>query len=129
MHVKLLTEQHLEFLSLKGGCTGSSESTLVKIPHCWKSSVLAQNFMFSWRKLAIWIPCLMGTVMAQKRRDPDLITHNVHHQQEAKSSIFCHLLIIFAKGLGLDQGNNSTRIWLTLTCKISFSQKLPLKFT
>ena len=26
----LLTEHHLEFLSLKGGCTGSSESTLVK---------------------------------------------------------------------------------------------------
>ena len=36
MSVKLLTEQHLEFLSLTGGCTGSSESTLVKIPHCWK---------------------------------------------------------------------------------------------
>ena len=33
MSVKLLSEQHLEFLSLKGGCTGSSESTLVKIPH------------------------------------------------------------------------------------------------
>ena len=30
MYVKLLTEHHLEFLSLKGGCTGSSESTLVK---------------------------------------------------------------------------------------------------
>ena len=30
MTVKLLTEQHLEFLSLKGGCTGSSESTLSK---------------------------------------------------------------------------------------------------
>ena len=28
MTVKLLTEHHLEFLSLKGGCTGSSESTL-----------------------------------------------------------------------------------------------------
>ena len=25
-----MTEQYLEFLSLKGGCTGSSESTLVK---------------------------------------------------------------------------------------------------
>ena len=37
MSVKLLTEHHLEFVSLKGGCTGSSESTLVKIPHCWKS--------------------------------------------------------------------------------------------
>ena len=30
MSVKLLTEHHLEFLSLTGGCTGSSESTLVK---------------------------------------------------------------------------------------------------
>ena len=33
MTVKLLTEHHLEFLSLKGDCTGLSESTLVKIPH------------------------------------------------------------------------------------------------
>ena len=30
MIVKLLTEHHLEFLSLKGGCTGSSESTHVE---------------------------------------------------------------------------------------------------
>ena len=30
MNVKLLTKHHLEFLSLKGGCTGSSGSTLVK---------------------------------------------------------------------------------------------------
>ena len=35
MSVKLLTEHHLAFLSLKGGCTGSSESALVKMPHCW----------------------------------------------------------------------------------------------
>ena len=28
MSVKLLTEHHLEVLGLKGGCTGSSESTL-----------------------------------------------------------------------------------------------------
>ena len=31
MIVKLLTEHHLEFLSLEGSCTGSSESTLVKL--------------------------------------------------------------------------------------------------
>ena len=43
MTVKLLTEQHLEFLSLKGGCTGLSESTLVKMPHCWKSHVGMYN--------------------------------------------------------------------------------------
>ena len=44
MSVKLLTVNHLEFLSLKGGCTGSSESKLsVKMPHCWKSHVASQN--------------------------------------------------------------------------------------
>ena len=37
MSVKLLTEHLLEVLSLKGGCTGSSESTLVKMANCWKS--------------------------------------------------------------------------------------------
>ena len=42
MNVKLLTEHHLEFLGLMGGCRGSSESMLVKISHCWKSHALAQ---------------------------------------------------------------------------------------
>ena len=42
MSVKLLTKQCLEILSLKGGCTGSFEATLVKMPHCWKSCVTAQ---------------------------------------------------------------------------------------
>ena len=41
MSVKLLTEHHLQFLSLKGDCTGFSESTFVKMPHCWKSHVVA----------------------------------------------------------------------------------------
>ena len=39
MTAKLMTKHNLEFLSLKGGCTGLSESTLVKMPHCWKSHV------------------------------------------------------------------------------------------
>ena len=42
--VELLTEHLFEFLSLKGGCTGLSESTLVKMPHCWKSDVAAQSY-------------------------------------------------------------------------------------
>ena len=41
MSVKLLSEHHLELLSLKGGCTGLSESTCVKTPHCRKSHVTA----------------------------------------------------------------------------------------
>ena len=42
MSVKLLTEHHFEFLSLKRGCTSLSESTHVKMPHCWKLHVAAQ---------------------------------------------------------------------------------------
>ena len=42
MSVKLLTKHLLEVLSLKGGFRGSSESTLVKIAHCWKSHAMAQ---------------------------------------------------------------------------------------
>ena len=42
MIVKLLTEHHLEFLSLTGDCRGSSESTLVKMLNCWKSHAAAQ---------------------------------------------------------------------------------------
>ena len=41
MIAKLLTEHHLEFLSLKAGCRGSSESTLVKMSNCWKSHAAA----------------------------------------------------------------------------------------
>ena len=53
MIVKLLTEHYLKFLSLKGGCRGSSESTHVKIPHCWKSHALAH---------LISIKCFSGDV-------------------------------------------------------------------
>ena len=49
MTVKLLTEQHLKFLSLKGGYAGSSESTLVKIPHCLKSHITAHL----WCRIAV----------------------------------------------------------------------------
>ena len=46
MTVKLLTEHYLEFLSLKGDCTGSSESKLVKMSHCWKSHVTAGIYLY-----------------------------------------------------------------------------------
>ena len=55
MSVTLLNEHNLEFLCFKGGRTGSSESTHVKMPHCWKSHITAQLYtymcfnQFSWR--------------------------------------------------------------------------------
>ena len=46
MIVQLLIEHHLEFLSLKGGCRGSCESTLVKMSNCWKSHAALISFHF-----------------------------------------------------------------------------------
>ena len=48
MSVKLLSEHHLEFVSLKWSWTSSSESTLVKMPHCWKSHVMAHVLCVIW---------------------------------------------------------------------------------
>ena len=42
MSVKLLTEYYLVFLSLQGGSICWSDSTRVKMPHCWKLHVAAQ---------------------------------------------------------------------------------------
>ena len=53
MNVKLLTEHHLEFLLLKGGCRGSFESTHVKMPHCWKSHALAQLSLYHSNQLKL----------------------------------------------------------------------------
>ena len=64
MIVKLLTEHHFEFLSLKGGCRGSSESTLVKMSNCWNSHDAAQIlsdhfqlFVYCFCKQSVHRPC------------------------------------------------------------------------
>ena len=62
MSVKLLTEHHLEFLSLNGSCTGPSESTLVKMPHCWKSHVTA-HMLFYFNYLEINEYCMFGVLI------------------------------------------------------------------
>ena len=77
MTVKLLTEQTLEFLSLTGGFTGVSKSTLVKKPHFWKShaavhlllSVLIQD-LFTELKRA----------MTMLRRDAEALAVRIYHK-------------------------------------------------
>ena len=82
MPAMLLTEQHLEFLSLTGDCTGSSESTHVKMPHFWKSHVLAHIQMLS-------------IIMALNSMNPDQIAPNALYQSlsadEYKVECVCHL--------------------------------------
>ena len=65
MIVKLLTEDHLEFLSLTGGCGGSSESTLVKMSNCWKSQSTAH---FSWF-IGISVVILVSSSVILRNRD------------------------------------------------------------
>ena len=67
MSVKLLTEHHLAFLSLKGGCRGASESTHVKMLHCWKSHTtihFAHNATEDSRKILlfalIYVTCMLS---------------------------------------------------------------------
>ena len=58
MSVKLLTEHNLEILSLTGGCTGSYEYTLVKMPHCWKSHATA-NISYGYAFAYITVPVVI----------------------------------------------------------------------
>ena len=53
MIVNLLTEHHLEFLSLTGGYRGSSESTLVKMSNCWESHVTAHLYFLGGAQTTI----------------------------------------------------------------------------
>ena len=46
MTERLLTEHHLEILGFKGDCRGSSESRLVKMPHCVKSHATAHMSIY-----------------------------------------------------------------------------------
>ena len=39
---KIRIQKVTDYAALKGGCRGSSKSTLVKISNCWKSHVAAQ---------------------------------------------------------------------------------------
>ena len=70
--LEIMTVLQLEFLNLKVGFTVSSESTLVKMPHCWKSHIAAHvhllvaypiTFTVSWTGLFLLsspIQCLVG---------------------------------------------------------------------
>ena len=63
MIVQLLTEHHLEFLSLNAGCRGSSESTLVKMSNCWKSHAAAHLKLMN-KERSIWHTIHTDTILS-----------------------------------------------------------------
>ena len=82
MSVKLLSEHRLEIVSLKGGCTGSSESTLVKMPHC-----VTAKFMIYW--LRANANDTLGTFISRKGKIQTSTTNLVFHACSAKLFLFC----------------------------------------
>ena len=72
MTVKLQTEHHLEFLGLKGGYKGSSESTLAKMPHCWKSHVVAHLLIAYYLGQDMRIPLSSGL---ENNKSSDQLAH------------------------------------------------------
>ena len=72
----------MEFLSLKGGYTGSSESTLVKMPHCWKSHVAAH----------IYLTGIVGAAMKKK------LNYNVKLKLDFNTSETATVNVLLGKG-------------------------------
>ena len=82
MSVKLLIEFNLVFLSLTGGCTGSSEYTLVKMAHCWKSHVTVQTFLNTGPRMQS-VTCLAtDTCLTADPGVPSLIAARSHNSIE-----------------------------------------------
>ena len=87
MSVKLLIELNLVFLSLTGGCTGSSESTLVKMAHFWKSHVMVQIFLNTGPRMQS-VTCLAtDTCLTADPDVPSLIAARSHTFMEIDREI------------------------------------------
>ena len=122
MIIKLLTEHHLEFQNFKGGCRGSSEHTLVKMPYCWKSHVAAQLYC-----LALSRETFTGLIPTEFQ---DLIV---------KFEILLYYICLISKCIYKDVGHHQRRLITSVlfACnKIGFSrdedsyatQRLPFLF-
>ena len=93
MIVKLLTEHHLEFLSLNGGCRGSSESTLVKMSNCRKSHAAAQMMYFLTRGLT----CSHQSVLSRTQELLALLTTEIFKPRIQSQVIRCIILYGIAR--------------------------------
>ena len=74
MIVKLLTKHHLECLSFKGGCRGSSE-------YCWKSHAATQ--LMNNRKKRRVFPVFLSSIYKLSEYDQELPHSNTADQTTA----------------------------------------------
>ena len=77
-NIRLIARAPLVFLILTGGCTGSSESTLVKMAHCWKLHVTVQIFLNTGPRMQS-VTCLAtDTCLTEDPGVPSLIAARSH---------------------------------------------------
>ena len=140
MNIKLLTEQQLEFLSLKGGCTASSE-----MPNCWKSHVadqmlpglkvvpgLQMGIIFLILNQNLWC----GYLKAPKTRKLvlKLMDKNIIAILRAKTLLILISAALYPTQLNskcarlIDQVNDPWLSWLLVLSSISPSQLIRFEF-
>ena len=116
MSVMPLTGHHLEFLSLKGSCSGPSESTLVKMPHCWKSHAMAQIMKFVTllhrNVVSLMVHISKSTTqkvsLTRKCHNHSTQTIPPHREQETQSNT-----VIATRQQGLNQSNATSSLFLS----------------
>ena len=92
--VKLLIELDLVFLSITGDCTGSSESTLVRMAHCWKSHVTVQTFLNTGPRLQS-VTCLAtDACLTADPGVPSLIAAQSHTFMEIDHEIISTVIFL-----------------------------------
>ena len=120
MSVKLLTEHRLEFVSLKGGCTGSSESTLVRMPHC-----VAAQFMIYWLRADAYVT--LGTYISQRKGKIQTSTTNlVFHASSAPFMLKFIVIVFFFMQTHEKETQLGNYVWCA---KSVFVRQLPLRAT
>ena len=130
MIVKPLNEYHLTCLSLKGGCRGSSESTLVKMSNCWKSHAAAQIILLQTTKqmmksiMSVLVVWMSQTLMRMRiiylkhlgvSQEGDH-HHNLHRAHPRLGQVLCQALglsLPFSRDIsqGLLLKHNTHKLW------------------
>ena len=126
--VKLLTEHNLEFLSLKGGCTGSSESTHAKMPSCWKSHVMAHMYFYVYRDIKLNMAIFSQIFVKSDHFFPQFMTLVI-------CSFFCIssvetqnlVALIFTKTTFCQRGNTKRMAQILSNSRSSRPIRTPLK--
>ena len=102
--IKLLTKHQLRFLSFKGGCTGSSGSTHVKMRHCWKTHVAAHMVRGVYNDV----------IMCKLNQDTCMCNQTLPHPKFQTTNILYHticLSVMYFYPVGINMFGLLGKVW------------------